>query len=468
MPRERALTLFGALWQAGGWTLWVRRTDIEDADYSAVGGLNPELTVDELKRRWLVEEKLELARSLVKLYRVKESPGKPTDAEDKAALIRERHLSDPSLTLLAAGLTDRCWLLASFAKGAADGRAAAAPASGSPPRVRFARLLQEAQISRPDEAVLQLLERHMPAAMLAVYDSSAARDLYERGKLLPGTHTRMLVHEMTGVTLNGPLPGAGGSAQPNVLIGTSRAGQPLAVKLLFELASLAAEVQLCAELQLAPWDDRSAHPCFLARASAVVVQADSADRHGLAAARRYGELTALLMQRHPACVVELPQLSAEVLARGARQLLCALTFMHATRGADEKPWVHMDVSAKNVLVAASGDWLLSDFGSAVRDGGAVRTCTTEFLPPPEDNPDEANPTVACIEFDFDMLLVMLNIEADKSGWKELLYDPGRKRVSRTRLAAATESLLQNADTQLHDCVLDIRARSTLAPRPTNT
>ena len=80
------------------------------------------------------------------------------------------------------------------------------------------------------------------------------------------------------------------------------------------------------------------------------------DRSGVAVARRHGALTALLMQRHPACLAELPQLSGEVIVRGARQLLCALTSLHAMHGARESSWVHMDVKAANVLVSSSGDW----------------------------------------------------------------------------------------------------------------
>jgi len=100
--------------QSGGWKLWIKRRDVEEADYSAVDGLSPELTVDELKRRWVADKKLDLDSSLVKLYRVKDSPGKPTDTEDLAALIKERLLHDPSLTLFDAGVRDRCWLLAEF------------------------------------------------------------------------------------------------------------------------------------------------------------------------------------------------------------------------------------------------------------------------------------------------------------------------------------------------------------------
>jgi hypothetical protein len=451
---------------AESWTLWVKRTDVQGARYDLIKHFDPGQLVAELIARWVSDEKLDVDPSLVTLRLVKRGPGVPTASEEAQAAPLE-----PRLTLREADVMDGGSLLAVFAGGAGGASAAVAPASGSPPRVRFVRLLNEAKVTRPDATVLQLLERHLPAAMLAVFDAGAALELYEHGKLLPGTPTRLLVREATGVTLNGPLLGPGGEPLSNVLTGTSRAGRPLVAKLLFEPASESAEVQLCAALQLTPWDDTSAHPHFMARASAVCVQVDPADRHGVAAARRYGPLTALLMQRHPACLAELPQLSGEAIARGARQLLCALTFLHAAHGAGEAPWVHMDVKAANVLVCASGDWLLSDFGSAVRCGGAVRTCTDVFLPPPPEQPDEARPAVARTECDFDMLLVLLNIEARKSGWKEALFETGRRRVSRTRLAAATDSLLQSAAfadtppelcTGCAECVRGIRAHSTLA------
>lgn len=96
----------------------MQRTDVEETDVSAVRGLTPELTVDELKRCWLAEEKLDVARSLVKLYLVKHGPGKPSDAELQAAKSDKRRLSYSGLTLHAAGMTDGCLLLAVLVKGA--------------------------------------------------------------------------------------------------------------------------------------------------------------------------------------------------------------------------------------------------------------------------------------------------------------------------------------------------------------
>ena len=346
----------------------MKATDVDGAQYADVSA-QPGETVAQFKRCWAAAEQLDVRLSLVSMHLVKAGPGKPTDAEEQAALSGQRLLSDPSATLRAAGVTDGCWLLAVFASGTGVGRAVVAPSGGSL-RARFMALLREANVTRPDATVLQLLERHMPAALLAVFDADAALELYERGTLLPGTPTRIAVRETTGVSLSGPLLGQGGEPLSNVLTGTSRAGRPLVAKLLFEPASRAVEVQLCAALKLAPWDDPSSHPHFMARASAVDVPVDSADRHGVASARRHGASTALLMPRHPACLAELPQLSGKAIARGARQLECALTFLHAAHGADEAPWVHMVVRPANVLVSARLAAVRFRLGGAPRRGGA--------------------------------------------------------------------------------------------------
>ena len=96
----------------------MKRTDVDGAQYADISA-QPDETVSQFKRRWVADKKLGIDASLVSLHCVlKERPGKPTDAEEQAALSKERLLSDPSVTLRAAGMTDGCWLLALFAKGA--------------------------------------------------------------------------------------------------------------------------------------------------------------------------------------------------------------------------------------------------------------------------------------------------------------------------------------------------------------
>lgn len=47
------------------WVVWVKRTDAKAAQYSAVRDVDPSVSVDELKARWLSDEKLDMRPSLV-------------------------------------------------------------------------------------------------------------------------------------------------------------------------------------------------------------------------------------------------------------------------------------------------------------------------------------------------------------------------------------------------------------------
>jgi hypothetical protein len=435
---------------------------VEGAQYDDSEGVAPQQLVSTFKKRWLSDKKLDVDTSLVALRLVRSGLGKPSAEEELAALLPAALLDDPRLTLREAGIVDGSSLLACFA---------AAPATSSPPRSRFVRLLQEARITRPDVAVLQLAERHFPSALLAVFDAAAAAELYERCKQLPGTLTRIQVREATGVTLNGPLSGPDGAVLANILSGTGPFGEPLVAKLLYDGADAALEREMCDTLQLAPWDDEANHPHSLVRASVVTVEPghggpNAIDLHGVRAMRRHGAVSALLMPRYPACLAGLPQLSCHAIVRGAQQLVTALAFLHNVR--PDAPWVHMDVKAANVMVDARGNWLLADFGSCTPRDAHVRSCTEQFLPP---GPEQRHTLCARVEYDYDMLLVLLVIEVHKSDWKAVLYDDGVARVSRPRLLAATEHLLESpafigAPTALRTsfaaCVHGVRKSSTLA------
>ena len=445
----------GGAQPAERWTLWLKRTDVEAAQYASVKGVDVLQTIDDFKAGWLNVKKLDVDPSLVSLRLVRSGLGKPNAEEEATALLPAALLDDPRLTLREARIADGSSLLACFA---------AAPATSSPPRPRFVRLLQEAHITRPDVAVLQLAERHFPSAVLAVFDAAGAADLYERCKQLPGTPTRIQVREATGVTLNGPLSGPDGAVLANILSGTGPLGEPLVAKLLYGGADVALEREMCDTLQLAPWDDEASHPHSLVRASVVTVE--PLDLHGIRAVRRHEAVSALLMPRYPACLAGLPQLSCDAIVRGAQQLVSALAFLHDVR--PDAPWVHMDVKAANVMVDARGNWLLADFGSCTPRDAHVRSCTEQFLPP---GPEQRHALRARVEYDYDMLLVLLVIEVHKSDWKAVLYDDGVARVSRPRLQAATDHLLESAAfigapaalrTSFAACVHGVRKSSTLA------
>ena len=92
----------------------MKRTDVAGVDYDDIEA-QPDETVSRFRRRWLSKKHLGIDASFVSLHCVKDGAGKPSEAEDQAALSKERLLSDPSVTLRVAGVTNGCWLLARFA-----------------------------------------------------------------------------------------------------------------------------------------------------------------------------------------------------------------------------------------------------------------------------------------------------------------------------------------------------------------
>jgi hypothetical protein len=88
--------------------------DVAGAQYVSVKSVNCETTVDDFKSRWVAQEKLDAAPSLVSLRLVKCGARKPSAEEEKQAV----ELDDPRLSLDEAGITDGCSLLAFIASSA--------------------------------------------------------------------------------------------------------------------------------------------------------------------------------------------------------------------------------------------------------------------------------------------------------------------------------------------------------------
>jgi hypothetical protein len=99
--------------QAGGLTLWVKRTDVAGARYGSVRSVDTRLTVDEFIARWTAQAKLDVDPSLVTLRLVNAAGVDPTAEEEKQAIELR-----PRLSLDEAGITDGCSLLAFIASSA--------------------------------------------------------------------------------------------------------------------------------------------------------------------------------------------------------------------------------------------------------------------------------------------------------------------------------------------------------------
>ena len=97
-------------------TIWVKRVNVVEGQYSAKKSVDLEQTVDDFKASWAAEELPSVRPSLITLRLVSRGARKPSVAEEEAAAV----LDDPSLSLSDAGVTGgTAWLLASVAGTAA-------------------------------------------------------------------------------------------------------------------------------------------------------------------------------------------------------------------------------------------------------------------------------------------------------------------------------------------------------------
>ena len=92
------------------WTLWVKHAD-GVSRFSSVKRVNPLHTVDDLTARCTAELLLGVHHSRVTLLLIPSAVGLPTPEAEAAAV----ELRDPSCSLIDAGVTGGCWLLASVA-----------------------------------------------------------------------------------------------------------------------------------------------------------------------------------------------------------------------------------------------------------------------------------------------------------------------------------------------------------------
>ena len=96
--------------QAGGLTLWLKRTDKSDAQYDDTLAA-PNETVAQFRRRWVAERKVDLDPGLVSLRLVPDTGDKeePTPADESRATVL-----NPRKTLAEVGVVDGSCLLAVF------------------------------------------------------------------------------------------------------------------------------------------------------------------------------------------------------------------------------------------------------------------------------------------------------------------------------------------------------------------
>ena len=104
--------------QAGGLTLWVKRTDKSDAQYDDTPAA-PNESVAQFRRRWVAERKVDVDPGLLSLRLVKRGPDRLTKVPAERLAAEEAATTlDPADTLEEAGVVDGSWLVAVFAAAA--------------------------------------------------------------------------------------------------------------------------------------------------------------------------------------------------------------------------------------------------------------------------------------------------------------------------------------------------------------
>jgi hypothetical protein len=96
-------------------TIWVKRVNVVEGQYSAKKGVDLQQTVDDFKASWAAEELPSVRPSLITLRLLMSCTGDEPTADDELAA----KVLQPRLTLAAAGITNGCSLLASVAGTAA-------------------------------------------------------------------------------------------------------------------------------------------------------------------------------------------------------------------------------------------------------------------------------------------------------------------------------------------------------------
>ena len=376
--------------QPDGLTLWLKRTDVGGADYSALRGLSSELTVDELKRRWVADKKLEVDPSLVSLRLVKAGEGEPTEAEEAAALLPAGLLGRPRLTLRETGVTRGSSLLACFA-------GAAGPPAGSL-SARSALSLSTMLGRKVETNVMRRIYSRFSVRLALVLESgdkNIAEDLYRDAEHLPSLVTRENF-SAEGVTLDGPL------FEGSTLTVCFKGLQVLVAKCLDSKEyARAIALQSLAASSAAP---RSAH----------VVDFELRVVH----LKEF-----MLMPRMAATLSQMPHLAPEHALTLVQHLSDGLSYLHRLGVA------HADVKPDNIGLQEPERFVLIDLGSVTAFGQRVHS-TPAYVP--RDVPVTNDAVVSCASLDWCMLGVTLG---EKACSQQNCLDVAKTRFARDALFA---------------------------------
>ena len=147
-----------------------------------------------------------------------------------------------------------------------------------------------------------------------------------------------------------------------MLTGADESGRPLLVKILIGEACFISESMAVDILQL----ENPIVPLVPARTRSI-------DIKGINSFLRKYEC--VIMPQFTTTASKMESLfSINAIVAGGERIKNALHFIHS-RGL-----VHMDVKPPNIFVDTDGNWFLGDYGSCVKIGETIHSCSEQFLP----------------------------------------------------------------------------------------
>jgi len=251
-------------------------------------------------------------------------------------------------------------------------------ATGSPSAfdyvVAFKAKLNLHSINRPNADAMSRLIRYFPQQMMMMAQAEASSDdamlLYKQALAQPGTLTALNMLTDHHIAVNGLWL----ASHPQLVTGVDvHSNSLLVLKLLppctqQQKQAAQSERHAIKALGLDKVSQQSALvQCCLVKVSISI-------EHATILEMGEGQYDAVKMPRFVASLSQLPQLSDDIIYRGALRLQSALHEMHAVS------LLHADVKSDNVVLNTADMWHLADYGACVEFGQPIMNCTEVCTP----------------------------------------------------------------------------------------
>lgn len=226
-------------------------------------------------------------------------------------------------------------------------------------------------IYRP--AAISCLTLHFPQKMMIMAQAQASSDnamlLYKQALAQPGSQTTRRMLTDLHIAVSGLL-----ASHPQLMTGVDLPSSSLLILKLLppctQQQKQAAQSERLAIQTLVL--DKHREKSALVECSLVKVCVSTARARELDIDE--GHYDAVKMPRFVARLSQLPQLSEDIIFRGALRLQSALEDMHAAS------LLYADLKSDNVLMNTADMWHLADFGACVEFGQPIQSCTEVCTP----------------------------------------------------------------------------------------